>query len=73
MTAIDKVSEADAISAQARLHHQYFLGLQLLVAVEESRATVFNWMVLFQTPQISDYAMKWQERATNNQITDWLS
>lgn len=44
MTAIDKASEVDAISAQARLHHQYFLGLQLLVAVEESRATVFNWM-----------------------------
>ncbi|MEP1142190.1 MAG: hypothetical protein ABJH52_00590 [Henriciella sp.] len=33
-----------AIEAQAALHHQYFLGLQLMVAVEESRETVFNWM-----------------------------
>ncbi|MEL6664176.1 MAG: hypothetical protein AAFR33_14365 [Pseudomonadota bacterium] len=33
-----------AIAAQAELHHQYFLGLQLMVAVEESRQTVFDWM-----------------------------
>ena len=33
-----------AIAAQAHLHHQYFLGLQLLVAVEESKDTVFDWM-----------------------------
>jgi len=33
-----------AISAQAHLHHQYFLGLQLLVAVEESKEAVFGWM-----------------------------
>ncbi len=33
-----------AIEAQASLHHQYFLGLQLMVAVEESRETVFDWM-----------------------------
>lgn len=32
------------IEAQAALHHQYFLGLQLMVAVEESRETVFDWM-----------------------------
>ena len=44
MTTIDKVSEADAIAAQAQLHHQYFLGLQLMVAVQESRDTVFRWM-----------------------------
>lgn len=34
----------DAIAAQAALHHQYFLGLQLMVAVEESRDTVYQWM-----------------------------
>ena len=34
----------DAITAQAELHHQYFLGLQLMVAVEESRQTVYDWM-----------------------------
>ncbi|MEO1660970.1 MAG: hypothetical protein AAFR51_08280 [Pseudomonadota bacterium] len=33
-----------AIAAQAQLHHQYFLGLQLRVAVEESKQTVFDWM-----------------------------
>lgn len=33
-----------AIAAQAHLHHQYFLGLQLMVAVEESKQVVFDWM-----------------------------
>ena len=36
--------ENKAIQAQADLHHQYFLGLQLMVAVEESKQTVFDWM-----------------------------
>ena len=35
--------ENKAIQAQADLHHQYFLGLQLMVAVEESKQTVFDW------------------------------
>ena len=35
---------ASAIAAQADLHHQYFLGLQLMVAVEESKQTVYDWM-----------------------------
>ena len=35
---------SQAIAAQADLHHQYFLGLQLRVAVEESKQTVFDWM-----------------------------
>ena len=34
----------DAIAAQAALHHQYFLGLQLMVAVEEGKRVVFEWM-----------------------------
>lgn len=33
-----------AIEAQAHLHHQYFLGLQLMVAVEEGRDVVGEWM-----------------------------
>ena len=33
-------------AAQAELHHQYFLGLQLMVAVEESRQVVYDWMFL---------------------------
>lgn len=35
---------SNAIAAQADLHHQYFIGLQLMVAVEESKQTVFDWM-----------------------------
>ena len=45
MMTIDKASQANAIAAQAQLHHQYFLGLQLMVAVEESRDTIFDWML----------------------------
>ena len=40
------MKEVDAIGAQAELHHQYFLGLQLMVAVEESRQVVYDWMFL---------------------------
>ena len=35
---------SSAIAAPAHLHHQYFLGLQLMVAVEESKQTVYDWM-----------------------------
>ena len=35
---------SQAIAAQANLHHQYFLGLQLMVAVEESKQTIYDWM-----------------------------
>ena len=38
------MSDTRAIAAQAELHHQYFLGLQLMVAVEEPRTAVFDWM-----------------------------
>ncbi|MEL0047827.1 MAG: hypothetical protein VW867_04200 [Gammaproteobacteria bacterium] len=37
-------SDTKAVAAQAGLHHQLFLGMQLMVAVEESRETVFQWM-----------------------------
>lgn len=33
-----------AIEVQTHLHHQYFLGLQLMVAVEEGREVVGEWM-----------------------------
>jgi hypothetical protein len=42
MTA--KTQEFAAIHAQAQLHHQYFLGLQLMVAVEQGREVVGEWM-----------------------------
>ncbi|MFC3613782.1 hypothetical protein ACFORG_08435 [Lutimaribacter marinistellae] len=34
----------NSIKAQAHLHHQYFLGLQLMVAVEKGRDVVGDWM-----------------------------
>lgn len=38
------MSDSHAVAAQAELHHQYFIGLQLIVAVEEPRSTVYDWM-----------------------------
>ena len=38
------MQERQAIEAQAHLHHQYFLGLQLMVAVEQGRDVVGDWM-----------------------------
>ena len=38
------MSVEPAIRAQADIHHQYFLVLQLMVAVEEPRQAVFDWM-----------------------------
>lgn len=35
--------QQDAIQALAHLHHQYFLGLQLMVAVEEGRQVIGDW------------------------------
>lgn len=36
--------ENTPIEVQAHLHHQYFLGLQLMVAVEQGRDIVGDWM-----------------------------
>ena len=36
--------QASPVEMQAHLHHQYFLGLQLMVAVEEGREVVGEWM-----------------------------
>lgn len=33
-----------AVEAQAHLHHQYFLGLQLMVALDHGRQVVGEWM-----------------------------
>ena len=37
-------SSSTSISVQADLHHQYFLGLQLMVAVEKGPTIVGDWM-----------------------------
>lgn len=36
--------QANAVAAQTELHHQYFLGLQLMVATREGPAVVGDWM-----------------------------
>ncbi len=38
------MTNTSAIELQAHLHHQYFLGLQLMVAVEEGREVIGDWM-----------------------------
>ena len=37
-------NNSSAINAQADLHHQYFLGLQLMVSTQEGPDVVFDWM-----------------------------
>ena len=50
LTVNDKVTAA--IRAQSEIHHQYFVGLQLMIALEESRKTVFDWsFLLFRSLQ----------------------
>lgn len=43
-----------SIEVQAHLHHQYFLGLQLMVAVEEGREVVGEWMFRLFRSQHND-------------------
>ena len=40
----DMTDVISLIEVQARLHHQYFLGLQLMVSVEEGRKVFGDWM-----------------------------
>ncbi len=57
-----------AIAAQAELHHQYFLGLQLMVAAEESRETVFEWMFrLFRRQHEEKFLSSFQKLGLNGQ------
>jgi hypothetical protein len=41
---MDLSGTTSPIAIQAHVHHQYFLGLQLMVAVEEGRDVVGEWM-----------------------------
>ena len=38
------ITDTTAIQVQARFHHQYFLGLQLMVSVEKGADTIGDWM-----------------------------
>ena len=57
-----EISMLPAVSAQARLHHQYLLGLELMVATREGPEVVGEWMFrLFRRQQeerfLSSFAM----------------
>ncbi len=41
---LGNISASDAMSAQAELHHQYLLGLELTVAAHETPEVVGEWM-----------------------------
>ena len=43
-TVPETVSNFPAVAAQARLHHQYLLGLELMVATRERAGVVGDWM-----------------------------
>ena len=56
----------DAIEVQAELHHQYFLGLQLMVAVEEDRQSIYEWMFhLFRQQHEEKFLSSFQKLGLN--------
>lgn len=51
-----------AINVQAHLHHQYFLGLQLMVAVEEGKQVVGEWMFrLFRQQHLDKFLSSFEK------------
>lgn len=56
-----KVSKSP-IELQAQLHHQYFLGLQLMVAVEEGKKVVGDWMFrLFRQQHLDKFLTSFEK------------
>ena len=50
------------IEVQARIHHQYFLGLQLMVSVEEGREVIGEWMFrLFRQQHLDKFLSSFQK------------
>ena len=59
---------SDAIAAQAELHHQYFLGLQLMVAAEEGRETFYEWTFrLFRRQHDEKFLSSFEKLGLSNQ------
>ena len=57
-----------SIAAQANLHHQYFLGLQLMVATREGREVVGNWMFrLFRRQHTEKFLSSFAKLGLGNQ------
>ena len=56
------------ILAQAEIHHQYFLGLQLMVAVEHSPDLVYEWMFkLFRQQHEDKFLSSFTKLGLDNQ------
>ena len=52
-----------AIEAQAEIHHQYLLGLQLMVAVREGPGVIGEWMFrLFRRQHEEKFLSSFQKR-----------
>lgn len=55
------------VDVQAHLHHQYFLGLQLMVAVEQGRDVVGDWMFrLFRRQHEDKFLSSFQKLGLND-------
>lgn len=62
------IRDTSSIDAQANLHHQYFLGLQLMVAVEEGREVVGDWMFrLFRQQHLDKFLSSFEKLGLNGQ------
>ncbi|MBO6775975.1 MAG: hypothetical protein JJ897_10795, partial [Marinibacterium sp.] len=50
------------VDMQAHVHHQYFLGLQLMVAVEEGKKVVGDWMFrLFRQQHLDKFLSSFEK------------
>ncbi|MEL6829703.1 MAG: hypothetical protein AAFO63_06160 [Pseudomonadota bacterium] len=62
------MSHSAAIDAQAELHHQYFLGLQLMVSTQEGPEAVFDWMFrLFRRQHEEKFLSSFEKLGLSNQ------
>ena len=63
----DVSKSTSPIDLQAHLHHQYFVGLQLMVAVEEGKEVVGDWMFrLFRQQHIDKFLPSFEKLGLND-------
>lgn len=56
------MTDLNAVDMQAHVHHQYFLGLQLMVAVEEGKKVVGDWMFrLFRQQHLDKFLSSFEK------------
>lgn len=62
-----KSDSASAVEVQAHLHHQYFLGLQLMVTAEEGKEVVGEWMFrLFRQQHLDKFLSSFNKLGLND-------